>query len=264
MTEHDDDARTRMMPRQSRPDSDRTARIEPRAWSETDEKLPAETADEARAGEPRIEIIPAEPTTGSRPEVPDAGRTETGTERSGGGQATETAAQADSGTHRAGDRADTSGTATSPDPEHDPWYIKLRDRIPERILGGRMRTSTLVLTVIWVGLLVLYGWLNPNGSGTDSTSSQTGDTNVVVPDGYQLTPVPIAPPTTTVPEPTTTTSAPPTTTSGSPETTGPAAGETSATSTAPTTTAGGFSIPGLSIPGLTQNGTDSGQTTPAP
>lgn len=256
MTE-DDDARTRMMPRQNRPDSDATARIEPRAWSEAGEKLPAEAADEARAGEPRIEIIPAEPTTSSRPEVPAADPT-----HSGDKPETDGSRAADSGRKPADEHTDTSGSPTSPEPEHDPWYIRLRDRIPERILGGRMRTSTLLLMVVWVALLVLYGWLNPNGSGTGSGSSQTADTNVVVPDGYQLTPVPVAPPTTTAPEPTTT--APPTTTSDSPETTSPAAGETSGASTTPTTTAGGFSLPGLSIPGLTQNGTDSGQSTSAP
>lgn len=267
MTEPNDDARTRAMPRQDRPDPDRTHRIEPRAWSQSRERLPAEAAgssenasaesEDTALAEPRIQIIPAEAT---------AVDPETGTRRVHTGDHESVSEDASASGSRPAADADATGDDAA-DAAAVPWYVKVRKRIPETILGGRMQTSTAVLAVTWALLLVLYGWLNPDlGSGD---SSGTGDSEYAVPSGYQLTPVPVAEvPTTT--EPTVTTTGTPETSTSTTDDGSETTSDTSDSSgtdgeSESTTGTSGIELPGgLSIPGLTENDTDSGQSTSSP
>lgn len=248
-----DDARTRAMPQQSRrTDPERSNRLGARAWSDTDERLPSDA--EGRVGEPRIEIIPPETTAGSRPGADSSGDRDEAHDRAASG-----GHRPSSGAHP----ADTAGSPAAPDDTPDPWYIKLRDRIPEHILGGRMRTSTLALIVTWVALLVVFAWLNPNGTGGDAGTATDG--NVVIPEGYQLTPVPVGPMTTEeIPETTSDTSETTTSGSGTTTTSGSGVGTEEDTETGTATTGSESELPELTIPGFTQRGTDSGESTSSP
>jgi cytoskeletal protein RodZ len=115
-------------------------------------------------------------------------------------------------------------------PARDGW----RSRIPAHL--GRARTSTVVLSVLFLAIFALYLNIRPETTGTVATT--TSDTGTVQP-----VPTP-TPPTTTTPRTTSepTTSAEPTTTEGPTETTErttessvPATSSVPEPSTAPTT-----------------------------
>ncbi|MGZ8176586.1 hypothetical protein ACXVUM_01545 [Williamsia sp. SKLECPSW1] len=132
----------------------------------------------------------------------------------------------------------------------------LWSRIPRHILGGRVRTTTAVMVVVFIGLLALYGQRVDHYASVDADRARNA---------------PRFTPTTTqdyVPETTrsstrrsvsSTPSTPSTTSRESDSTTSPDGGS-GPTQTAPTTTTGGLRfppIPGLQIPGQTPT------TTPA-
>ena len=131
-----------------------------------------------------------------------------------------------------------------------------RRRIPSHLLGGRIRTTTFALCSLWVGLWVLYLFLN---QPEDAPAAAPSTAVIISETPY----VPYVPPATTVPPqelPSTTTEAPypsttvptlPSTTTAVP---GPQQGATPSpvpTTPAPTTTTSRqfpFELP--TIPGL--------------
>jgi cytoskeletal protein RodZ len=127
-------------------------------------------------------------------------------------------------------------------PARDGW----RSRIPAHL--GRARTSTVVLSVLFLAIFALYLNIRPETTGTVATT--TSDTGTVQPVPTTTTPAPettaepTPTPTTTTPRTTSepTTSAEPTTTEGPTETTErttessvPATSSVPEPSTAPTT-----------------------------
>jgi hypothetical protein len=128
-------------------------------------------------------------------------------------------------------------------PARDGW----RSRIPAHL--GRARTSTVVLSVLFLAIFALYLNIRPETPGTVATT--TSDTGTVQPVPTTTAPAPETtaeptptPPTTTTPRTTSepTTSAAPTTTEGPTETTErttessvPATSSVPEPSTAPTT-----------------------------
>lgn len=143
---------------------------------------------------------------------------------------------------------DQSHTPTDPDAHRSLW-----SRIPRHLLGGRVRTTTAVMVLLFVGLLALYGQRVDHYAKVDA-------------DRAAASTAPRTTPSTTedyVPETTTTrrstSSSVPSSTSVTPTTTGTDEGSTG-TETVPTTTTGGLqfpTIPGLQFPGQTPT------TTPA-
>lgn len=118
-------------------------------------------------------------------------------------------------------------------------------RLPATVLGGRVRTSTVILAVAFVAVLALYFWVRPDPAQTVVVTTPDGST--------YLSPVGTPPPTTPAPSsrPAATTPAPSTT--PRPSTTVPGTvPPTTTTTPAPTTT----SAPATTTPSPT--------VTPAP
>jgi cytoskeletal protein RodZ len=146
------------------------------------------------------------------------------------------------------DSHDMSQSPTDPEVKRSLW-----SRIPRHLLGGRVRTTTAVMVLLFVGLLALYGQRVDHYAQIDA-------------DRAAASTAPRTTPSTTeeyVPEATTTrrstSSSVPSSTSVTPTTTGTDDGSTD-TETAPTTTTGGGpfpNIPGFQLPGQTPT------TTPA-
>ncbi|WP_245687984.1 hypothetical protein [Rhodococcus phenolicus] len=136
-----------------------------------------------------------------------------------------------------------------------------RFKIPNRLFGGRLRTTTVAMCVAWFGLWMLYLYLNQDDEQTPAPQGA-----VVISDTPYVPYVPPADPTTapsTVPE-TTGTTAP--TTAGTP-TSIPTTTAPPVTTTAPTTTQTPlFRLPEIpGIPGLEGgNGGDGTGGTDAP
>lgn len=162
------------------------------------------------------------------------------------------------GDNRPGDRGNP-GTSANPATGEVPVVAtrpRPRLRVPGRLFGGRFRTTTVAMCVAWLGLWVLYLYLNQD---TDQAPAQPGAV-VISETPY----VPYVPPVEPLPSQTTapvTTTTP--TTTGSP-TSVPTTTAPSVTTTAPTTTETPLfrlpTIPG--IPGL-EGGTDGGGTEPS-
>ncbi|WP_416061347.1 hypothetical protein [Rhodococcus indonesiensis] len=134
-----------------------------------------------------------------------------------------------------------------------------RFHIPDHVLGGRVRTTTLSLCLLWVGLWLLYVYLNPEDE--QSAAAPPGAVVVsdvpyvpYVPEPTTVEPTPVEPvPTTTAPtttEPTPTTTGPTPTGPGS--TPGGRGSEAVPGAPAPTTTTTqpGLRLPEIPIPGL--------------
>src|SRR5215213_7869955 len=102
-------------------------------------------------------------------------------------------------------------------PARDGW----RSRIPAHL--GRARTSTVVLSVLFLAIFALYLNIRPETTGTVATT--TSDTGTVQPV-----------PTTTAPAPETTEEPTPTTTSAPPTTSAPTTSAESTTTERPTET----------------------------
>ncbi|WP_407107318.1 hypothetical protein [Rhodococcus aetherivorans] len=127
-----------------------------------------------------------------------------------------------------------------------------RFHIPDHVFGGRLRTATLALCLVWLGLWVLYLYLNPEeeqGTATAPPGAVVVSETPYVP--YVPEPTTAEPSlttTTTEPTPTTTTPAP----TGTGSTPGGAGSRTVPEAPAPTTTTTqpGLRLPEIPIPGL--------------
>ncbi|NLU81994.1 hypothetical protein [Rhodococcus sp. HNM0569] len=132
-----------------------------------------------------------------------------------------------------------------------------RVKIPPRLFGGKVRTTTLALCVLWIGLYLLNGHFNPSEEGSVQGPQPVSD---VAPPPATTTTVP--PPATT--EPTTTETYPTTTTTTgpSPSTSSgiriPGSGEGGDVTTT-TTTRGGL-IPPFFLPQQEATTDESGGT----
>ncbi|MGW0021118.1 hypothetical protein ACWDUD_22595 [Rhodococcus sp. NPDC003382] len=131
-------------------------------------------------------------------------------------------------------------------------------KIPPKLFGGRMRTTTVAMCVTWLGLWMLYLYLNQDEE--PAVPAQPGAV-VISETPYVPFVAPAETPATTA-ETTVPQSSTPTTTTDAP-TSVPAVPEPSVTTTAPTTTeTPRFRLPEIpGIPGL--EGGDSGNTTTA-
>jgi hypothetical protein len=110
-------------------------------------------------------------------------------------------------------------------------------RLPARLLSGRLRTSTLLLSLLFAAVLALYLEVRPPPAGTVSSS-----------DGSR--PAQAPPPTASVP----TTTPPTSTATSAPETTG--------TTGAPTTSAARATTTRTPAPTSTTPGTSKSSATP--
>ncbi|MEU5843389.1 hypothetical protein [Rhodococcus sp. NPDC047139] len=157
---------------------------------------------------------------------------------------------------------------SEPEPETGATH---RRHIPSHLLGGRIRTTTFALCSLWVGLWVLYQFLNqpdepPSAPSTAVIISETPYVPYVPP---ATTPAPQQSPfATTAPSPSTTvpTAPPPTTTVPAPRQ-GQTTTQQVPTTPTPTTTTRQFPFDLPTIPGLSeeQNGTVPDDTgAPAP
>ncbi|UYP17768.1 hypothetical protein OED52_13915 [Rhodococcus sp. Z13] len=132
---------------------------------------------------------------------------------------------------------------------------KPRRHIPAHILGGRVRTTTLALCLLWLGLWFLYLFLNQPEDSTpppaDAVVISSTPYVPLVPETATPTETPYT--TTDTPVPTTTVAPTGSPTPGSPQdTTGPGSSE-STTGTSTTTTDRPFPFELPHIPGLTDN-----------
>jgi hypothetical protein len=110
--------------------------------------------------------------------------------------------------------------SVSTDSGRGPWHVS---RIPSHL--GRARTSTLVLSLLFVAIGALYLNIRPDQPPPASTVSDTGNVPAPAPETTAPTPTPTPEPTTTAPETTTdevpTTTTEPTPTEEPTETTSP-------------------------------------------
>ncbi|GAA2066565.1 hypothetical protein [Williamsia deligens] len=142
---------------------------------------------------------------------------------------------------------DENPTGTEHTPDAEPkrsWWA----RIPRHLFGGRVRTTTAVMVLLFVGLLALYGQRVDHYASVDAEKAATS----VVPRTTPSTTEEYVPET-TYSSTRRSTSTTPSVTSTEPTTTGTEPG-TGQTETAPTTTTGGLqfpTIPGLQFPGQT-------------
>ncbi|WP_016933535.1 hypothetical protein [Rhodococcus sp. R1101] len=140
-----------------------------------------------------------------------------------------------------------------------------RRRIPSHLLGGRMRTTTFALCSLWVGMWVLYLFLNQPEDTPAAPSSAViiSETPYVpyVPPAATVPPQKSTPETTDTPYPSTTSSTFPPTTStsvpGSPQGVLPPQAPT--TTAPPTTTTRQLPFDLPRIPGLNE---EQGRTVP--
>lgn len=147
---------------------------------------------------------------------------------------------------------DTNDRSQTPTDDHDPKRT-LWSRIPRHLLGGRVRTTTAVMVLLFVGLLALYGQRVDHYAQVDAADA----TRTAAPRTTPSTTEEYVPETTTTRRPTS--SSAPSSTTGTTTTTDGQDGSTG-TETVPTTTTGGLqfpTIPGLQFPGQTPT------TTPA-
>jgi hypothetical protein len=138
-----------------------------------------------------------------------------------------------------GQAAPAEGTEAA-ESSRKPWW----HRIPQTLLGGRVRTTTAALVVLFIAALFLYGQRSEHYSNLDEENARNQISRELQP--RTTTP----PPPETTEEPTTTTTTTPTTTETSVEETAPSTSSSTDTSV-PTQTEqprGGGLIPGLEIP----------------
>ncbi|MGU3293678.1 hypothetical protein [Williamsia sp. M5A3_1d] len=131
----------------------------------------------------------------------------------------------------------------------------LLQRIPRHLFGGRLRTTTAVLLIAFVGVLVLYGQRADHYKAIDEQNAAASATRTAAPRTTEETPEYTAPATTRS-SLRSSSSAPSTTSTTGTDQTSPTDGSQPTT----TTTAPGFqlpTIPGLVLPGQTPT------TTPA-
>ncbi|MEH3157089.1 MAG: hypothetical protein PGN29_17825 [Gordonia paraffinivorans] len=138
---------------------------------------------------------------------------------------------------------------TQDEPKRSPW-----SRIPRHLLGGRVRTTTAVMVLLFVGLLALYGQRVDHYAQIDADRAAASTAPRTTPSTTEE----YVPETTWSSTRRSTSSSVPST-ADTPSTTDSETG-TQGTDTAPTTTTGGLqfpTIPGLQFPGQTPT------TTPA-
>jgi hypothetical protein len=108
-------------------------------------------------------------------------------------------------------------------------------RLPATLLNGRLRTSTLLLSVLFVAVLALYIEVRPPPAGTVSSSDGSRPAQAPRPTGSVPTTTSPTSTATSAPETTGTTDRATTTRMPAPTSTSPRTTESSATSGSPTT-----------------------------
>ncbi|MBJ7291692.1 hypothetical protein [Williamsia sp.] len=144
----------------------------------------------------------------------------------------------------------TTPNEPASDSTETPHKKTFRDRIPSHLFGGRLRTTTAVLLIAFVGVLMLYGQRADHYKTIDDEKAAASATRTAAPRTTEDTPEYTEPIRTSTR--TSSSTAPSTsTTTTSDGTTDPEGGQTSPTTT---TTAPGFqlpTIPGIVLPGQT-------------
>lgn len=147
-----------------------------------------------------------------------------------------------------------------PEASDGPDASRPRLQVPSHLFRGRVRTTTLVMCVLWLGMWVTYLILNQ-----PDDHAQAPQQAVLISDTPYVPYVP-AESTTHAPAPPTTSGAPTPTTSGTPTSPGPGAPGSTSSPTTDTTGILPFELP--EIPGMpgfdggndSETGEDSGQT----
>ncbi|GGF26197.1 hypothetical protein [Williamsia phyllosphaerae] len=132
---------------------------------------------------------------------------------------------------------------------------KFSDRIPRRLFGGRVRTTTAALVILFVGLLMLYGQRADHYKTVDEQNAAASATRTAAPRTTEETPDYTEPTRTSTPTSSSTSVPSTSTTSTSDGTNDPEGAQTPTTTTPP-----GIqlpTIPGIVLPGQTPT------TTPA-